>query len=85
MHAEERGIGFTVGLTLNQDAWTPIRIQAHRSTIAPIMMLTPILAKLLVRVPVDDWRKLKATGWTQIGTVVAQIYAITQTERAKAP
>lgn len=85
MHAEDWAIGFAIGVTLGQDAWMPILLQAPRPIIAPIMVLTPVLAKLLVRVPVDERRKLKATAWQQIGTVVAQLYAVTQAERAKTP
>lgn len=85
MHAQDWAVGFATGITMGQDAWMPILVQAPRPIIAPIMVLTPMLAKLLVRVPVDERRKLKATAWQQIGTIVAQLYAVTRAWRNDTP
>jgi yecA family protein len=82
VHVEDWAIGFALGLTLGGQAWTPILLAKPRPVIAPIMVVNPQLAKLLVRVSPDDRRKLRATAHHHIGPAILQLYAITRTARA---
>lgn len=85
VHVDDWGIGFALGVGMaDPDAWLPILLAQPRPVIAPIMVINPNLSQMLVRVGVEERRKLRAQAHRHIGPAVLQLYTITRTARAHA-
>jgi yecA family protein len=84
VHVDDWGIGFTLGVGMAApDAWLPILLAQPRPVIAPIMVINPNLSQMLVRVGVEERRKLRAQAHRHIGPAVLQLYTITRATRAR--
>lgn len=84
VHVEDWGVGFALGVSMaDPDAWLPIFLAQPKPVITPIMVVNPNLSQLLVRISVEERRKLRAQAHRHIGVAVIQLHAITRTDRAE--
>ena len=84
VHVDDWGMGFALGVGMaDPDAWLPILLAQPRSVIAPIMVINPSLSQMLMRVGVEERRKLRAQAHRHIGAAVLQLYTITRATRAQ--
>jgi hypothetical protein len=74
-------IGFALGLGLGGEAWAPILLATPKPIIAPIMAVSPQLAKMLFRLSPQEKRKVRATAHIHIRAAVTQLYAVTRPAR----
>lgn len=84
VHVDDWGTGFALGVGMaDPDAWLPILLAQPRPVIAPIMVINPNLSRMLMRVGIEERRKLRAQAHRHIGSAVLQLYTITRAARAQ--
>lgn len=71
---EEWGIGFMLGISPRDKAWTKILLSKFRTTLAPIFSVHPLGHQMMPGIQGAEWDQIKATAPDTIGPAVVALH-----------